>query len=196
MAERSLLWPDGAIYATDSGILVGDFLLDGKPRENCKELPVDGRVVRFDPRSGDASFVDRGLQFANGLAFGPDEMLYVDETYTGDVYRYRIEDGRALGERELFGNVLDADYSGDVLQGPDGMAFSEDGRLWVAVLGQGDVTVLRPDGSVERRIALPGSFPTNVAFGPRGDRRIYIVEEDHGSLEARTVGVDGLALHG
>ncbi|MGD0455376.1 MAG: SMP-30/gluconolactonase/LRE family protein [Solirubrobacteraceae bacterium] len=197
-----LLWPndlcvgpDGAIYATDSGILVGDFLGDDGPREDCKELPVDGRVLRFDPVSREARFVDRGLQFANGIAFGPDGLLYVDETYTGDVYRYRIEEGAAVGDRELFGNVLDLDHEGSGLQGPDGMAFSADGRLWVAVLGQGDITVLAPDGSVDRRIKLPGHWPTNVAFGPPGDGRIYIVEDERGSLEARVVGVEGLALH-
>jgi gluconolactonase len=197
-----LLWPndvcvgpDAAIYATDSGIRVGDFLLDDEPRENCRELPVDGRVLRFDPRSREASFLDRGLKFANGIAFGPDGMLYVNETYTGDVYRYRIADGVAVGGRELFGNVLDRDHKASGLQGPDGMAFSEDGRLWLAVLGQGDITVLQPDGSVERRIKLPGHWPTNVAFGPPGDGRIYVVEDERGSLEARTVGVDGFPLH-
>jgi gluconolactonase len=197
-----LLWPndlcvgpDGAIYVTDSGIAVGDFLIDGDPREDCKELPVDGRVLRFDPGSQEASFLDRGLKFANGIGFGPDGLLYVNETYTGDIYRYRLEHGVAVGARELFGNVLDPDYVGDGLQGPDGMAFSADGRLWVAVLGQGDITVLATDGSVERRIKLPGDWPTNVAFGPPGDRRIYIVEDERGSLETRYVGVDGLPLH-
>jgi gluconolactonase len=199
---ESLLWPndlcigpDGAIYATDSGILIGDFLIDSKPRKNCMDLPIDGRVLRFDPRSREASFLDRGLGFANGIAFGPDGMLYANETYTGDVLRYRIEDGAVVGDRELFGNVLDPEYEESTLHGPDGMAFSEDGRLWVAVFGQGDITVLRPDGSIEQRIKLPGRAPTNVAFGPPGDWRIYIVEDERGSLEARTVGVDGLALH-
>jgi gluconolactonase len=197
-----LLWPndlcvgpDGAIYATDSGILVGDFLLDSKPRPDCLDLPVDGRIFRFDPVTGAASFLDRALRFANGIAFGPDGMLYANETYTGDIVRYRVEDGRVIGARELFGNVLDPEHTEEALHGPDGMAFSADGRLWVAVFGQGDITVLRPDGSVEQRIKLPGRSPTNVAFGPPGDERIYIVEDERGSLEARPVGVGGLALH-
>ena len=73
------------------------------------------------------------------------------------------------------------------------MAFSEDGRLWVTVFRQGDITVLDPDGSFDRRIKLPGNSPTNVAFGPRGDTRIYITEGDTGTLESRDVGVGGLA---
>ena len=199
---ESLLWPndlcfgaDGALYVTDSGILIGDFLIEGRPRDGVKELPVDGRIFRFDPHSGEATFIDRGLKFTNGIAFGPDGMLYANETYTGDILRYRIEDGTVAGEKELFANVLDPDYDEPGLRGPDGMAFSSDGRLWVAVFGQGDITVLKPDGSVERRIKVPGRSPTNVAFGPPGDERIYIVEDEHGSMESRSVGVGGLALY-
>lgn len=197
-----LLWPndlcigpEGSVYATDSGILVGDFLVDGRPRADWSQLALDGRVLRFDPASGEASLLDRGLGFANGIAFGPDGMLYVSETYTGDILRYRIGDGALTGGREWFGNVLDAADRDGTLQGPDGMAFSEDGRLWVAVFGQGHIAVLSTDGSVERRIRLPGRSPTNLAFGAPGEQRIYIVEDERGTLESRPVGVDGLALH-
>ena len=75
------------------------------------------------------------------------------------------------------------------------MAFSADGRLWVTVFGQGDITVLDREGSVEQRIPVPGSSPTNVTFGPDGDTRIFIVEDEHGSLEWLDVGVAGLPLY-
>ncbi len=199
---EALLWPndlcvgpDGALYVTDSGILVGDFLIEGKPRDGVKELPVEGRVFRFDPGSGEATFIDREMLFTNGIAFGPDGMLYANETYSGDIYRYRIEDGALAGEKELFGNVLDPDYEEQRLRGPDGMAFSADGRLWVTVFGQGDITILATDGSVERRIQVPGHSPTNIAFGPPGEQRIYVVEDEHGSMESRLAGVEGLPLH-
>jgi hypothetical protein len=42
---------------------------------------------------------------------------------TGNVYRYRIEDGRLSGERETFGNVNDSEYREGGFRGPDGMAF-------------------------------------------------------------------------
>ena len=113
---------------TDSGVLVGDFLIDGKPVEGAESMPTDGRVFRFDPASGEAWFLDRGLGFANGIAFGPDGALYANETLTGNVYRYRLDDeGRLSGERETFGNVNDPGYTEGGLRGPDGMAFSEDG---------------------------------------------------------------------
>ena len=44
------------------------------------------------------------------------------------------------------------------------MAFGDDGRLYCAVFGQGDVTVLDRDGSVAERIPTCGLRPTNIAF--------------------------------
>lgn len=199
-----LLWPndicvgpDGSLYVTDSGLRVEELLTDvvaNEVRPDWEGLTLDGRVIRLDPKSGEATFLDRGYQFTNGIAFGPDGLLYVNETFTADIYRYRIEDGAVSGERERFANVLDPDFPGAGMRGPDGMAFSEDGRLWVAVFNQGDVTVLDPDGSLSHRIKLPGNNPTNVAFGPPGDTRIYITEGDRGTLESRDVGVGGLPL--
>lgn len=198
-----LLWPndlafgpDGAIYLTDSGVLVGDFLDDGRPRDDWATIQLRGRVLRFDPRTGEAWFLDDGYQFTNGIAFGPDGLLYVNETMTGNVYRYRLRDGRVEGGRELFGNVLDPAYAKPGLRGPDGMKFSADGRLWVTVFGQGDVTVLGADGAVVDRVELVGRAPTNIAFGPPGSGRIYVVEDELGQMEAYDVGADGLALHG
>ena len=81
------------------------------------------------------------------------------------------------------------------MRGPDGMAFSEDGRLWCAVFGQGDMTVLGPDGGVVERLEVAGSAPTNVAFGRPGEGRLYVVEDEHGRMEVYDVGVDGLPLH-
>jgi sugar lactone lactonase YvrE len=75
------------------------------------------------------------------------------------------------------------------------MAFSADGRLFVAVFGQGDVTILRPDGSAERRIPLAGNAPTNVAFGLNGENRIYVTEDQLGQLTVHDVDGEGLALY-
>lgn len=198
-----LLWPndicfgqDGALYATDSGVLVRDFLDQSNALvAHWEALPIDGKVFRFDPRTGEAWFLDDGYGFTNGIAFGPDELLYVNETMTGNVYRYRLREGRVDEGRELFGNVFDVGWTGTGLRGPDGMAFGADGRLYVAVFGQGDVTVLGLDGEVVERIPVLGKSPTNVAFGPAGEGRIYVVECANGQMEAYDVGVDGLDLH-
>lgn len=186
------LGPDEALYVTDSGIRVTDFLDGDRPRADHASLQLDGRVCRFELSGGEGRMIDRGLQFANGIAFGPDEALYVNETMTGNVYRYEPASG---WRRELFGNVLDPDFDSRGLRGPDGMKFDADGRLYVTVFGQGDITVLDSSGRVIERIPTVGNAPTNVAFGPAGSRAIYVVEDEYGQVEVHDARADGLALH-
>lgn len=128
-----------------------------------------------------------------GIAFDARGDLYVNETLTGNVFRYRTPLGDAP-VRELFGNVV-APYDAPDLRGPDGMKFATDGELYVTVFGQGDITVLGLDGSVVRRLPTTGRAPTNLAFGPPGSGRIYVTEDEFGTVEVLDVGVDGLELH-
>jgi len=75
------------------------------------------------------------------------------------------------------------------------MKFGADANLYVAVFGQGDVTVLGPDGTVVRRIRTEGSMPTNLVFGPKGERTIYVTEVETGSVRVLDVDTDGLPLN-
>ncbi len=186
--------PDGKLYFTDSGIRFVDFAPGGQVVENYNDLSYDGRVYCLDVHTGELELLADGIRFTNGLAFDPDDAyLYVAETISGDILRYRYgADG--LGPRETFGNVIAANAP-EGIKGPDGMAFDVEGNLYVAVFGQGDVTVLAPDGLVRNRIRTAGIAPTNLAFGPDGERRIYVTEDQFGTLEAFDVDAPGLALH-
>jgi gluconolactonase len=186
--------PDGALYLTDSGIDIHAYAPGGRIRADYRDLPYDGRVYRIDVTSGAIRKLDRGIRFTNGIAFGPDDALYVNETLSGMVYRYPWRSGQ-LGAREDFGNVIDP-QAAPGYKGPDGMKFDADGLLYVTVYGQRDVTVLGRDGAVVRRIATLGSKPTNLAFGLPGSRRMTVTEVEHGALEAIAVDADGLPLHG
>jgi gluconolactonase len=199
-SDPALLWPndicvgpDGFLFATDSGVLVDDFLVGDAARPDHGDVTFDGKIARIDPIGGAIEWVDLGIAFANGIAFGPDGALYVNETMTGNIYRY--EQPQRSCARELFANVLSPDWSGDGLRGPDGMAFDERGFLYVAVFGQGDVTVLSPDGERIQRIPCRGSAPTNVAFGPPGSGFFVVTEDQHGTLERHEATHDGLTLN-
>ncbi len=185
--------PDGALFMTDSGILFEEFAPGGSVRPDWRDVPVDGRVYRIDVGDNSITQIDEGIRFTNGVAIGVDGMLYSNETLTGMVFRYSL-DGERVGAREPFGNVL-APTDDEDIRGPDGMKFAENGDLYVTVVGQGDVTVLDTAGEVRRRIPTEGGFPTNVAFGPPGSQKIYVTEDEIGTMEVFDVGIDGALLY-
>ena len=185
--------PDGALYMTDSGIRVQEFMPGGRLRHDFDFLPYDGRIYRIDIASRDIRKIDEGLHFANGIAFGPDGDLYVSETLTGAIYRYPWQGG-ALGPRLWFSFVIEPPCGPVPIQGPDGIKFSADGNLYVAIHGQGNVAVLGQDGQIVRHIETRGRMPTNLAFGPGNEERIYVTEDELGSLEVLEAGAAGLPL--
>ncbi|NOZ32849.1 MAG: SMP-30/gluconolactonase/LRE family protein [Alphaproteobacteria bacterium] len=183
----------GRLYMTDSGMTMADWVVDGAPRPDWQSASFDGKLWEIDTVAGTARAIDRGLRFANGIAFGPDGNLYVNEMITGDISRYQITDGRVTGERTHFANVLGESWPGG-FRGPDGMCFSQDGRLWCTVYGEGVVAVLSPEGEVIERLKTAGSAPTNVAFGAGGEQRIYVTEHEFGRIEVFEVDGRGLSL--
>ena len=185
--------PDGALYLTDSGVFIDNFAPNNQIRPDYMDVAYDGRVYRIDVGSGKVKKLDSGIKFTNGIAFGPDRLLYTNETLTGNIYRYDRIEGEIGGPRVLFGNVIRPDAPKG-WKGPDGMAFSGEGRLFVAVFGQKDVTVLGAKGEVVERIPTAGKLPTNVAFALPGRKRIHVTEYEFGQVEAFDVTADGLPL--
>jgi gluconolactonase len=185
--------PDGALYLTDSGFTMNDFAPGGTIRSDYMDLEMNGCLYRVDREHLSIRKLASDLGCANGLAFGPDNSLYIAETRSGMIYRYQWKGAGRLGPREDFGNVLDTSAPPG-WKGPDGMAFGNDGMLYIAVFGQQEVVVLGRDGSTVRRIRTAGKQPTNLAFGLPGQRRIYVTECEFGQLEVFDVGVDGLPL--
>jgi gluconolactonase len=181
--------PDGALYMSDSGIYRPDIMK--VPPEQRRNMPTDGRVFRIDIESRKASVLARGLCFANGIAFAPDgRHLYVSTTNDGNLWRFPF-DGR-LGERELVANLLDPAKE-PRFRGCDGMKFGRDGNLYVAMVWQGDITVVTEAGRILRRIPTHGDGPTNVCFV--GDQ-LYVTDQGIGALEVHPVSFSSSAPAG
>jgi len=185
--------PDGLLYMTDSGINTYDLAPEGSIRSDYLDLAYNGHVYQINTQTRTVLKLDSGLLFTNVISFGAEGELYVNETVTGNVYRYPITPS-GFGQRTYFGNVNDP--SGPPgWRGPDGMKFGLDGCLYCTVYGQGDVAVLDREGQVIQRIPTIGRYPTNLAFGPRHEKAIYVTEVEHGHIETHPVTTSGLGLY-
>jgi gluconolactonase len=185
--------PDGDLYMTDSGMALADFLDGQNFVDDFMNLKWDGRVYQIDPRRMKiVRMVDSRIRFTNGIAFGIDNTLYANASFTGEIYRYDVFGGKKP-KRELFGNVLQKDKQTG-FKGPDGMKFGIDGRLYCTVYAQKNVTVLNKNGKVAERLPLDGPCPTNLAFS-RDGKKILVTEVSKGQVEQLAAPCAGLELY-
>jgi sugar lactone lactonase YvrE len=129
----------------------------------------NGSLYRIDA-DGTATRMESGVIVSNGIAFSPDgKTLYFTDTrrYTSYAYDLDLDDG-VITNRRVF-----ADYSatGDR---PDGACVDVDGCLWAAFFGGSRIVRYRPDGQIDRTIALPVTNPTCLAFGGRDLKTLYV----------------------
>lgn len=145
------------------------------PGRFSKDAPVEGAVVYLSP-SGELKRVVEGLWYPNGVYVDAQgRWAYVSEHMAGMVWRYRIGEGGALDNREL---VLDVrPYLGGARYreaGPDGLEIGPDGRLVVALYGEGKLLSIPLDRAGQaridgvREIRTPMAYVTNIAFSATG----------------------------
>ncbi|MBY5991271.1 SMP-30/gluconolactonase/LRE family protein [Ferrimonas balearica] len=120
--------PDGVVYLSDASTRFsakeyGTFeasLLD------LMEHRPSGRLIRFDPASGEASELMTGLSFANGVAVSHDgQSVLVAETGHYRIWRYPLT-GESRGQPELLVENLPGF--------PDNLSRGPHGSYWVGLV--------------------------------------------------------------
>ncbi|NKF23842.1 SMP-30/gluconolactonase/LRE family protein [Solimonas marina] len=120
---------DPDVYFTDASARFGPDRL----MADILEHGDSGRVLRYDPASGQTRTLMSGLHFANGIAFGCDgACLYVSETNEYRVWRYWLR-GEHAGQQEIFVDRLPGF--------PDNLSVDTAGHVWIALYAPRDATL-------------------------------------------------------
>lgn len=133
----------------------------------------------------------------NGIGLSPDERtLYVAETDTTRLWAFDIE---APGKLALLphpswngGRLV---YGPGGLQRFDSLKVEADGRVCIATLGNGGITVVDPVTGSAEHVAFPDPSVTNLCFGGAGLRTAYITLSASGRLIRTTWPRAGLPLN-
>jgi sugar lactone lactonase YvrE len=157
---------DGNLYVTDSFAAT------------IYRIPAGGgapAVWFTDPRLAGDPLVPFGV---NGIRIDENNQnVYVavtaeNLTLNGVIYRLPLVDSPTAGDLQEFHRYTLAFG----LQAPDGIAFGKSGKLYVALAGTSQISVLKADGSEEARYSgpaanpggaldpLPWANPANIAF--------------------------------
>jgi len=149
------------------------------------ESPGKGALYRLDGR--ELTTVIEPVDLSNGLDWTGDRMYYADTpTQRVDLLDYDEATG-AVANRRPFVTIDETDGS------PDGLVLDDEGGLWLALWGGGQVRRYGPDGVVDAQLAVPADNVTACWFA---GERLYITTAASpqplgGSLFVAEPGVSG-----
>jgi sugar lactone lactonase YvrE len=131
---------------------------------------VKGKIFCFD-EDGKGNIWHHGpFNFANGLALGANEnFLYVVCTWLPGVERIEINEDGSAGKREVYCTLPQTC--------PDGIAFDNDGNLYIACYAPNSIFKVNTKQEVTLLIddweAHTLSNPTNIAFGGKNFDELF-----------------------
>ena len=155
-----------------------DIAIDNKDRlyasdPNWKEGT--GRIWRIDLDAKTTLLEDK-MGTTNGIEVSPDnKILYVNESVQRKVWAYDLSPGGEISNKRLLIEFPDF--------GMDGMRCDSQGNLYITRHGKGTVVKVSPSGKILQEITLTGKKPSNIAFGGKDGRTVYVTLQDQGNIE-------------
>ncbi|GGF41687.1 hypothetical protein GCM10011611_55140 [Aliidongia dinghuensis] len=140
-----------------------------------------GHLYRLDP-DGQVEAFESHIAITNGIDWSLDgRTLYFVDTVGGLIFAYDFDAAAGRpGPRRVFARVpADAGH-------PDGLVVDAEDHIWSAHWGGGRLTRYRPDGSIERVLAIPAPQVTSACFGGPNLDILYVTSAAIG-LDAATL---------
>jgi sugar lactone lactonase YvrE len=118
----------------------------------------------------------RDMGTTNGIDLSPDEKtLYVGESGSGQIWAYDIHGNELINAR------LVKTFERDTI---DGIRTDVTGKLLIARILRGAIAIMTPDGNVLSAIALKGKEPSNLAFGGKDGKTVFVAQRQGGFVES------------
>jgi sugar lactone lactonase YvrE len=163
-----------------------DIAIDSKDRlyasdPNWKDST--GKIWRIDP-DGRMTLLEQNIGTVNGIEVSPDEKkFYVNESVQRKVWVYDLSPAGTISNKRLL--IKFPDYQ------LDGMRCDINGNLYIARYSKGTIVKVSPAGKIMEEIILHGKEPSNIAFGGKDGRTVYVTVQDQGNLEMFRVDTPG-----
>ena len=156
--------------------------------DDAEEQP-SGKLYRYDARG--LKVMDDDYVITNGPAVSPDgKTLYHNDTLKKVIYAFDLSDDGHLSNKRVFAR-LDADTSADVSSPVcyagelehrkahgegymDGPVVDSAGNIWNSLFFGWGVNCYAPDGRLLRKVSLPVSNVTKIAFGGHDLKTVYV----------------------
>jgi gluconolactonase len=126
----------------------------------------------------------------NGIVLNPaGTLLYVAATRGNCIWRGMVLPDGGITRVGVFIQMTGG-------TGPDGLAVDQKGNLFVAHAGMGAVWMFSPRGEPLLRInSCKGPMTTNIAFGGRENRDLYITESESGCVLVARMEIPGQPMY-
>lgn len=142
-----------------------------------------GQLWRVD-RDGKATLLAENMGTTNGITLSPDEKtLYVNESVQRKVWKFDVDAEGNISNKRLFAEFPDFGF--------DGMKCDKAGNLYLTRYGKGTIVVLSPEGKQLREIALKGKSCSNLVFGGKDGKTVFVTLQDRKCMEMFRVEIAG-----
>ena len=137
--------------------------------------PIVGRIVHL-ANDGTLTEVANDLHYANGIARGADNRLYVNESEAGRTISFAVATDGSLSDRRLFMRYYQLGESADVY--PDGIKVGPNGNFFIGEYNAGAILEVAPDGKLKNKYTVPSAASPNITFSDDG-KIMYVMAVDN-----------------